>query len=88
MTGREILAWNLRRLRVNKGLSQDRLAFDCGIDRAYLGGIERMTENPTVDLLDRLAAKLEVGLADLFEDPGPNSTPAPTLRRGRKPSAA
>jgi len=84
MTGREIVAWNLRRLRVAKGLSQDRLAFDCEIDRAYLGGIERTTENPTVDLLDRIANKLDVSLSELFIVPAPGSTRPATLKRGRK----
>ena len=37
---------------MTKGISQERLAFDSGIDRSYLGGIEREAENPTVDLLD------------------------------------
>jgi len=46
-------------LEGQKGLSQERLAFDSEIDRAYVGGLERQTENPTVDLLDRLAATLE-----------------------------
>jgi hypothetical protein len=31
------------------------VAFDAGIDRSYVGGLERLEENPTVDLLDRLA---------------------------------
>jgi transcriptional regulator with XRE-family HTH domain len=84
MTGRELIAWNLRRLRVQKGLSQDRLAFDCDIDRAYLGGLERGTENPTVDLLDRIVGRLEVGLRELFVIPPSGSEPPSVLKRGRK----
>ena len=55
MRGRALVAWNLRRIRVNRGLSQKKLAFDAGIDRSYVSGLERQEENPTVDLLDRLA---------------------------------
>ena len=55
MNGRGLVAWNLRRIRVKRGLSQERLAFDSGVDRSYVGGLERRTENPTVDVLDRLA---------------------------------
>lgn len=84
MIGREIVAWNLRRLRVARGLSQDRLAHECEIDRAYLGGIERTTENPTVDLLDRIASKLDVDLSELFVTPVPGTAPPDTLKRGRK----
>jgi transcriptional regulator with XRE-family HTH domain len=52
MRGRALVAWNLRQIRVNGGLSQKKLAFDAGIDRSYVGGFEREEENPTVDLLD------------------------------------
>ena len=58
MRGRALVAWNLRQIRVNRGLSQKKLAFDAGIDRSYVGGLEREEENPTVDLLDRLAKAL------------------------------
>jgi transcriptional regulator with XRE-family HTH domain len=58
MKGRALVAWNLRRIRVRHGLSQERLAFDAGVDRSYVGGLERREENPTVDLLDRLARTL------------------------------
>jgi len=53
-----LVAWNLRQIRVNRGLSQKKLAFDAGIDRSYVGGLERQEENPTVALLDRLAKAL------------------------------
>jgi predicted transcriptional regulator len=36
MRGRALVAWNLRRIRVNRGLSQKKLAFDAGIDRSYV----------------------------------------------------
>src|SRR6266567_4139223 len=58
MKGRALVAWNLRRIRVKRGLSQERLAFDSGVDRSYVRGLERREHNPTVDLLDRLARTL------------------------------
>jgi transcriptional regulator with XRE-family HTH domain len=58
MNRRSLVARNVRRIRVTQGISQERRAFDSGIDRSYLGGIEREAENPTVDLLDRLAGTL------------------------------
>jgi transcriptional regulator with XRE-family HTH domain len=63
------VAWNLRRLRVRRCLSQERLAYDADVDRSYVGGLERQAENPTVDVLDRLAATLEVPLSELFKQP-------------------
>lgn len=86
MNGRALVAWNLRRLRVARGVSQERLAADAGIDRAYLGGLERQAENPTVDLLDRIAAVLAVTTSDLFVQPVPGEAPPETLKRGRKPA--
>lgn len=84
MKGRALLAWNVRRLRVAKSISQDQLAADAGIDRAYFGGLERQTENPTVDLLDRVADALNVPLSELFVVPAANEKPPATLKSGRK----
>ncbi|MFD1304109.1 helix-turn-helix domain-containing protein [Methylobacterium marchantiae] len=86
MKGRALIAWNLRRVRVAQGLSQERVAADAGIDRAYLGGLERQSENPTVDLLDRVAETLSVPLSEFFVQPlVGESAPAP-LRGGRRKS--
>jgi transcriptional regulator with XRE-family HTH domain len=84
MNGRGLLARNLRRIRVEKGLSQERLAFDASVDRAYLGGIERETENPTVDVLDRIAATLEVPMVELFKLAAIQSQKPVGLRKGRR----
>lgn len=84
MNGRALVAWNLRRLRVAEGVSQEALAADAGIDRAYLGGLERQTENPTIDLLDRLATTLHVPLFELLVPPPEGAEPPPTLKSGRK----
>ena len=64
MNGRALVAWNIRRLRVRQGISQEKLAADSSVDRAYVGGLERQEENPTVDLLDRVAAALSVTITD------------------------
>lgn len=84
MRGRALVGWNLRRLRVAREVSQERLAFDSGVDRSYLGGLERGEENPTVDVLERLAETLTVKLGELFEEPEPGSDPPPPLRPGRR----
>lgn len=81
-----MIAWNMRRIRVAQGISQDKLAADASVDRAYLGGLERQAENPTVDLLDRIAEALSVGLAELFIEPSPGDAPPKTLRSGRRKS--
>lgn len=79
------MAWNLRRIRAQKGLSQERLAADCGVDRAYLSELEREQGNATIDLVDRLAGSLSVGLAELFLEPEAGACPPQSLRPGRRP---
>ena len=50
----------LRQARKNRGLSQDRLANRAGVDRAYVGGIERAERHPTWEVVERLLAVLKV----------------------------
>lgn len=59
MNVRQTIGWNLRRLRVERGFSQERLALTSGIDRSYLGRIERGSENVTVGTLEARKKKLE-----------------------------
>ncbi|WP_082476550.1 helix-turn-helix domain-containing protein [Methylobacterium sp. Leaf99] len=46
--------------------SKEWLAADAGVDRAYLGGLERHAENPTVDLFAKVAEALAVPLSEFF----------------------
>jgi transcriptional regulator with XRE-family HTH domain len=64
----------LRRSRKERGLSQDRLANLAGIDRAYMGGIERAERHPTWEVIERLLAALDVGWSDFGRalQPGAN----------------
>ncbi len=50
----------LRQFRKNRGLSQDRLANRAGVDRAYVGGIERAERHPSWEVIERLLAVLKV----------------------------
>ena len=50
----------LRRYRTAKGLSQEEFADLCGLDRTYVSGIERGLRNPTVVVLERMAAVLGI----------------------------
>lgn len=84
MRGRELIAWNLRRLRVAAGISQERLAADAGIDRAYLGGLENRRGNPTIDVLDRIADHLEIRVGELLVEPAAGDPSPPPLKRGRR----
>ncbi|MET3760695.1 helix-turn-helix transcriptional regulator [Sphingomonas sp. UYEF23] len=85
MRGRNLVGLNLRRLRVERDISQERLAFDSGVDRSYLGGMERGEENPTVDILDKVAFTLAVPIGQLFAET--EGEVAKGLKRGRKSAA-
>ena len=68
-----------------RGLSQERLAYDAEVDRSYVGGLERAEENPTVDVLTKLAHTLDVPLAELFKVPHPGAARPKALKPGRRP---
>lgn len=67
MALREIVARNLRRLRRAKGLSQEDLADRAGINRNYVGMLEREENSATVDMLEKIAAVLEVDPVEFFK---------------------
>ena len=60
------LGMRIRYLRKKKGLSQEDLALDSGINKNYLSDLERGMRNPTVNILEKLAVTLEVSLSELF----------------------
>jgi transcriptional regulator with XRE-family HTH domain len=57
---RQVVARNLRILRKQKGLSQEALAHQAGIDRNYVGQIEREEKSPTIDMIEKLATALAI----------------------------
>jgi len=65
-------------------LAQERLAYEAEVDRSYVGGLERDEENPTVDVLDRLANTLQVSISELFRPPRRGAAPPKPLRAGRR----
>ncbi|RWM94038.1 MAG: XRE family transcriptional regulator [Mesorhizobium sp.] len=87
MNVRKIIGWNLRKLRVERGLSQERLALAADIDRAYVGRIERGSENVTTDTLAALAEALAVAPAALLAEPPKGAREPAPLASGRKPKA-
>ncbi|RXG97189.1 helix-turn-helix domain-containing protein [Bradyrhizobium vignae] len=88
MRARALVAYNVRRIRVERGVPQEQLAYDAGVDRSYMSGLERQQANPTIDLLDRLAETLGVAVSELFVRPSKGAPPLATLPKGRKPKSA
>lgn len=64
-TAREVFARNLRRARRLKDITQEALALDAGVPRAYLSRVERGTINISMDNADALSRALGVPLHDL-----------------------
>jgi transcriptional regulator with XRE-family HTH domain len=76
-------AWNLRRLREKKGISQQRFAEKFEMDRAYISEIENGRRRSSLDLLDKIAAALGVQVHELLLPPEEGADPPKKLPSGR-----
>jgi transcriptional regulator with XRE-family HTH domain len=77
MDVRQLVGWNLRRLRVMRGISQDELALQADVERAYVGHLERGTKNATLLTIEKLAV-------ELFREPDAGQVKPEPLRAGRR----
>ena len=57
---------NLAKIRKEKGLSQEQLAFDCELHRTYISGIERGIRNPTITIIGKIAKALNISPKELL----------------------
>ena len=62
------LGIRIRTMRKEKLLSQDTFALQCGLDRSYMGRIERGEVNITVEKLYRIAIELDCDPIELLPD--------------------
>ena len=60
-------AEKLKKLRKERGLSQEALALLCDIDRTYIGRIENMKRNPSLEILNKIAKGLGIKLIELLD---------------------
>lgn len=70
----KLLGTNIRRYREAKGLTQEQVAFEARIDLTYMGGIERGRRNPSLLVMARIAAALEVELVQLLASDASDKT--------------
>ncbi len=70
MDVRKRVGLNLKKFRLERGLSQEALAFECGLHRTYISGVERGVRNPTVLVLEQIAMALKVPSSRLLEEDG------------------
>lgn len=57
----------IRHYRIEAELSQEKLSFECNLDRTYIGSVERGERNIAVINLNKLAKALNVSISDLLE---------------------
>ena len=62
-----LLGKRIQFLRKQKGMSQEDLALECGINKNYLSDLERGRRNPSLIILDKICYGLEIDLATLFK---------------------
>jgi transcriptional regulator with XRE-family HTH domain len=77
----DVLAANLRRLRIARRLSLSELARATSMSKATLSAVESGRSNPTVETLAALAGALRVSLGELLEEPSPGDVRV--VRAGR-----
>ncbi|MEF0938768.1 helix-turn-helix domain-containing protein [Rhizobium sp. BR 362] len=84
MTPRDLLAWNVRKLRVERGLSQERLALEAGLERVSISQLERKRVNFGIDSLGKIANALDCKVYELLVEPAGGERPPKNLRPGRR----
>ncbi len=60
----------IRRIRLSKNISQEELAHLAGVDRSYMGAVERGDNNVAILKLARIAAALEISVSRLMKEAG------------------
>ncbi len=63
---KKLFGTRVRELRTKKELSQEALALASGLDRTYIGGVERGERNISLVNFHRIAEALDVPLRELF----------------------
>ena len=65
---KKIFSNNLRKFRINKGLSQEELADKAGVHRTYIGSVERGERNITINVMEKITIAIERPITDFFKE--------------------
>ena len=57
----------VKKFRINKGWSQEKLALNADLDRTYIPGIEKGERNVSIVVIEKIAIALDVDIKDFFE---------------------
>ena len=82
MKASNLVAYNVRRLRIKYMISQENLALESGVARTHVSRIERALENPTVGVLEKFAEVIGCKIGEFFEEP--DGAPITPMKSGRK----
>lgn len=63
---RTLLALNMKRLRAERGWSQDALALEADLDRTFIAHVERLRRNISLDNVEKIAQALDVPVHELL----------------------
>ncbi len=63
---KEKIGFRLRELRTNKGLSQEKFSFECGLDRTYIASIEQGKRNVSIANIEKIAKAFDMSISDFF----------------------
>jgi len=61
-----VLGKNIKTIRKNNGLSQQKLAARAGFDYRYVGFLEQARINPTIKTLEKIAKALNIQVCELL----------------------
>lgn len=56
----------IKKMRLSKGISQERLALETNIDRTYISDIEKGTRNVSIEIIEKLANYFKVPVSAIF----------------------
>lgn len=56
----------IRKIRKEKGFTQEQLAFEANMHPAQIGHIERGVQSPTIDTLEKIISALDISIYDFF----------------------
>ena len=61
-----VLSQNIKGLRRDRGIAQERLGLESGVDRTLISKIERQIANPSLEILSKIAGYLQVSVLELL----------------------
>ena len=67
MTIQEKFGFKVKKFRIDKGLSQEKLALNADLDRTYIPSIEKGKRNVSIVVIEKIAIALDVDIKEFFD---------------------